>query len=194
MPSEVESPMYATALQEDMVGDAALRGSCDFCSFATDSRSFGSRGCSEVRAAVFGDIFSGAGVLSGATTVRCVETLGCAGPFRDRAASPVLSAVGPTTPVKPAQSNASTATATTDTTPVTTGRRGRSLASPLRPSLDLVCVQILPRAPQRIGSSKNCQERAATTMVATTWRTSRVKLAFCCWLGAVSTMMGKCHR
>jgi hypothetical protein len=63
-------------------------------------------------------------------------------------------------------------------------------ASLLRVNLDRVWVQIRPIAPRRMGSSKYRQERAATTIVATTWSASREKLALCCGPGAMSTMIG----
>src|SRR5215210_6168767 len=110
-----------------MTGEEAFRdsGSCDF--------GFCDAGSSvwvEVRAAAsddvfFGDVASGVGVVVGEPAVWCVETLGCTGPFSERAESPLVSARGLTIPVRPAQSNARTATAATETIPVRNGRRGR---------------------------------------------------------------------
>jgi hypothetical protein len=48
--------------------------------------------------------------------------------------------------------------------------------------------------PRRIGSSTNRQESAATMIVAATWSTCREMVGFCCRPGAVSTMIGQCHR
>src|ERR671920_1761308 len=143
----------------------------------------------EARAADSDDVASGVGVVVGEAAVWCVETLGCTGPSSERGENARGSARRLTIPVRPAQSNARRATATTETIPVRNGRRGRYLprgASLLRVSLDRVRAQIRPIAPRRIGSSKNCQDRAATTIVATTWNASSEKLALCCGPGAVS--------
>src|SRR5215211_3376583 len=167
-----------------MVGDAASGD------FGSDDLGSGSLSVGEV---VSGDVFSGAALVVGAATVRCVETPEPTGPLSDRVARSLLSARGLTIPDNPAQSTARTPTATMDTTPVTNGRRGRKGprgASPPSRSLDLAWAQIRPIAPRRMGSSKNCQERAATATVATTCITSRPRLAFCCKPGAVSTIIG----
>src|ERR687889_2209513 len=142
-----------------------------------------------------GEVFSGAAVVVGATTVRWVETPEPTGSFSERVARSLLSVRGLTIPDNPAQSTARTPTATMDTTPVTNGRRGRSPprgASSPRRSLDLAWPHIRPIAARQIGSSKNYQESAAMATVATTCITCRPRLA-CCIPGVVSTIIGKCQ-
>src|SRR5215213_9374255 len=187
MPSEVESPMYTMDLQEDMLEDAS---SDDFC--FDDSRS----GCCVGSFAASEDV--GSGVVAGGAAVWCVETPGSLGVFSEDAVIPPLSTFGPTIPARPTPSTTSTPSATRTTALVANRRRRcervRSGARLVNHSLDLARAQSRPRAPRRIGSSKNRQDRAATTMVAATWATCRERLGFWSRPGAVSTMIGQCQR
>src|SRR5829696_7743679 len=113
MPSEVESPMYATELHEVVFRDA-VPPDFDACvPFVADFDS---------RAAVFRSwpsppLAFDAGVLSGDSTVLCEDTPGSAGAFWAAAVILLLSSVcGPNTPARPAASSASTPTATSATT------------------------------------------------------------------------------
>src|SRR5918992_2306368 len=93
MPSDVESPMYATALQEVRVADAAFGG------------------------AAFGDESAGAGaVVGGAAGVWSVWTLIAAVAFPE-GADPLGSALILITPAKPAPSSARTLSAATEAIP-----------------------------------------------------------------------------
>src|SRR5215212_9140595 len=192
MPSDVESPMYATELQEEAFRDAA---SFDFDA-PSDCGDFASSGV-VFRVEFLRPLASGAGVVSGASTVWCEDTPGSAGALSAAADNPLLFGVwGWITPAKPATSSARTPSARTTTTLLPTNRRRRCrlLRAPLRHSPDLSCPESRSMAPRRIGSSTNSQESAATPMVAATWSICSERVGFCCRPGAVSTMIGQCQR
>src|SRR5215210_210220 len=156
MPSDVESPMYATELHE-VVFRAAASPDFDVC--APFPAAFASGGAL-FRVESFRLSSSGAEVFDGGSTVLCEDTPWSAGAFWEVAERPLLSGVlGPIMPARPAPSRARTPTATSATTPPTNRRRRWSRVEALRRhSPDLICFQSFPMAPRRIGSSKKRQE------------------------------------
>src|SRR5215210_8395978 len=163
MPADVESPMYATALQEVPVADAPL-----------------------------GDEVAGAGaVVGGAADAWSVESLiSSAGAFSEGGANPLPSAPMLITPAAwPVPARPALASARTLNAPTKASQGHRGTAFRCDPP-DRACAQNRPRAPRRIGSSTNHQDRAATAMVAPTWRTSRGRFTLLCTVGVVSTISG----
>src|SRR5919199_848850 len=163
MHADVESPIYATASQEVRASDAAL-----------------------------GDEVADAGaVVDGAADALSMESLiSSVGAFSEGDGNPLLSApmlIAPAAwpaPTRPAPASARTLNAPTQASQLHRGTVFR------RDLPDRICPQNRPRAPPRIGSSTNRQDRAATAMVAPTWRTSRRKSTLLCTVGVVSTMIG----
>jgi len=102
MPSDVESPMYATAWQEVRVAGAALGDTA------------------------FGDLVACAGeVVDGAAGAWCVKSLISAGALAEDGGNPLLSAPVLITPPRPAPSSARTLSAATEATPAATRCRRR---------------------------------------------------------------------
>src|ERR671911_2395679 len=177
MPSDVESPMYATELHEVVFRDAvrdAVRDAApsDFDACAPFLADFDSRGAG-FRSEPSRPLAFESGVLSGDSTMLCEDTPEPAGTFWAAAVILLLSGVlGPITPARPAASRARTPTTTSATTlPTNLRRRCSRDDAARRHASDLSCSQSWPMAPRRIGSSTNRQERAATVMVAATWST-----------------------
>src|SRR5215210_6802114 len=117
MPSDVESPIYATALHEEVFLDAASR---DFDARA--SPPFDPVGA-VFRPEVFRPSASGAEALEGDSTVLCEDTPLCAGPFWAASERSLLSGGCGPAPARPATSSATTPSATTATALPTNRRR-----------------------------------------------------------------------
>src|SRR5215210_8115047 len=142
----------------------------------------------EVRVAdaALGDEVAGAGAgAGGAAGASSVESLiSSSGAFSEGGGNPLPSVPMRITPARPAPANVRTLSAPTKAT-----RLRRRTAFPRHPP-DRACAQNRPRAPRRIGSSTNLQDRAATAMVAPTWRTYRGRFTLLCTVGVVSTISG----
>src|SRR5215204_285324 len=105
MPSDVESPMYATASQEVRVADAAF-------------------GVAAFGVAAFGDESAGTGaVVGGAAGAWSVWTLIAAVAIPEGGGDPLASAPMLITPARPAPSSARTPSAATEAIPAAIRRR-----------------------------------------------------------------------
>src|SRR5215207_11281240 len=110
MPSDVESPMYATASQEVRVADAAF-GVAAF-------------GVAAFGVAAFGDESAGTGaVVGGAAGAWSVWTLIAAVAIPEGGGDPLASAPMLITPARPAPSSARTPSAATEAIPAAIRRR-----------------------------------------------------------------------
>src|SRR5215204_1619288 len=141
--------------------------------------------------ATLGEEVAGVGAVVGgaAAGASSVESLiSSPGAFSEGGGNPLPSAPRLFTPARPAPSSARTLSA-----PTKAAQLHRGTAFRCHPP-DRACAQNRPRAPRRIGSSTNRQDRAATAMVAPTSRTSRGRFTLLCTVGVVRTMIGKCHR
>src|SRR5215212_6889418 len=119
--------------------------------------------------AALGEEAAGAGaVVGGAAGASSVESLiSSVGTFSSEIGGNPLPVPMLITPARPAPASARTLSAPTKATQL---RRGTAFR---RHPPDRACAQNRPRAPRRMGSSTNRQDRAATAMAAPTCRTSR---------------------